>query len=122
MKLYLSHLTKPEGHILTKEGLFSEVPENEAPRALRDDHQGELATVLVVATLTQAVIFAVVAYKLKTNASEKIKEKLIFQTADGAILNYDLEINRSSSEAPNAQALGQVRQFLENNGLPPLQP
>jgi hypothetical protein len=116
MKIFIPDVTKPEEAELRKLAPDFDLQEGQ----LEVGQQGELLTAIAVVTLTQATIFIFSAWLLATRDTEKIRKRVYLELPDGTKTTFELEIDRRSSKAPEAQVLEQINSMLASKNLPQL--
>lgn len=77
-----------------------------------DDSHNELATILIL-TLSVPALTALTMWLLRTRASEIIDYTVTIRKPDGTEMTVHLKIKRTSSEAPNSQAIKQIAEALK---------
>jgi hypothetical protein len=76
------------------------------------DSHDELATIFIL-TITPLVITAFTAWLLRTHTEEQIQYQIITRNPNGTETTLSLNIDRSSSKAPEAQIVSQIAKALK---------
>jgi hypothetical protein len=119
VKIAIPSLTKPEANELKRiapDGTF-EFHED----MLGEGKFGELLSATAIAWLTKIAVGALVTWWLRTRTKEKFTAVLDVIKTDGTTIRLQVEIDRSSQQAPQAQAIEQIRKLLAAEGLPDLE-